>query len=609
MLKQLGLALAALQLATAAAAAEKKPIERAADLPRFSYRIEGKLEELVRDDARFRAFAAQVRRDDESVLAQYDIADKAFRRQLVSVLAQLDFLDGRYEAADARALELRSLEEKPADKLVSGMLMQAFVAARLEVGTLDSAEYRAAVGRRLAAELAKLPFPVVENEIKSAKSNAELLGESLVLGMVRNVLQPVVDNAGGTLSSELAPRLVTARYALVVGLPIRQTLVDTFTAYLAAHRSEKRDIWPARSVELPAGRSYAPVRVAVWDSGVDASLFEGRVVRERGKNACIAFDRFGNPAEGELAPIPPDLQDRLPELKARIKGLSDLRSDVDSPEASAVKKELSTLERQDFKKVIEELALAGNYVHGTHVAGIALAGNPYARLVIARIEFDHHLLPDPCPSRELAEKTAKANRAYVNFMKKERVRVANLSWGGSVQDDEHQLELCNVGRTPGERKEIAREYFEIGKRSLTDAIASAPGILFVTAAGNSNQDASFVEDVPAGIVLPNLLTVGAVDEAGDEAPFTSYGPTVKVHANGYQVESWFPGGDEVALSGTSMAAPQVANLAAKMLAVNPKLSPPQVIEIIVRTAEKTADGRRTLIDPAKAVAASARRAR
>ncbi len=105
-------------------------------------------------------------------------------------------------------------------------------------------------------------------------------------------------------------------------------------------------------------------------------------------------------------------------------------------------------------------------------------------------------------------------------------------------------------------------------------------------------------------MLPNLLTVGAVDKAGDEASFTSYGPTVKVHANGYQVESYLPGGDRVAFSGTSMASPQVANLAGKILAVNPALTPPQVIEIIVSTADKTADGRRTLVNPKKALEAA-----
>lgn len=114
--------------------------------------------------------------------------------------------------------------------------------------------------------------------------------------------------------------------------------------------------------------------------------------------------------------------------------------------------------------------------------------------------------------------------------------------------------------------------------------------------------------MPASIVLPNLLTVGAVDQAGDEASFTSYGPTVKVHANGYQVESTIPGGERIAESGTSMAAPQVTGLAAKMLAVNPKLQPAELIRIIVATADKTPDGRRVLINPKRAIAAAAPRA-
>jgi subtilisin family serine protease len=199
---------------------------------------------------------------------------------------------------------------------------------------------------------------------------------------------------------------------------------------------------------------------------------------------------------------------------------------------------------------------------------------------------------------------AANQQAYVDFFKQHHVRVVNMSWGGSVKGEEQQLELCNIGKTPDERKKIAREYFDIQKDALTKAFASAPGILFVTAAGNSNEDASFAEDIPADISAPNLITVGAVDKAGDEASFTSYGPTVVVDANGYQVDSVIPGGDRVAESGTSMASPQVANLAAKILAVNPKLRPPQVIAIIRDTADKTPDGRRHLINPKKAVAAA-----
>jgi len=40
-----------------------------------------------------------------------------------------------------------------------------------------------------------------------------------------------------------------------------------------------------------------------------------------------------------------------------------------------------------------------------------------------------------------------------------------------------------------------------------------------------------------------------------------------------------------------------------MLAVNPGLTPPDVIRIIRDTADKTADGRRILVNPKKAIAA------
>ena len=604
MLRKIVLALV-LAAATHAGGAQKQRIEKAADLPRFTYKVEGPLEKLVNDPAAFARFAAEVRRDDESVLARYDIADRAAHRQLLSVLAQIDFLEGRYDSAEQRVLEMRALEEKPASKLLSGLQLRAMIAARRKTGDTTSEAYRREVARFIDAELKAMPYAVVENDIKGAKSGNEMIGESLVLGNVRDRLQPVVTRAGGVLSSDLAPAVIGTRYTLVTRLPLKSVLVGSYAAYLAANTVEKADLWKARDVALPPGRAYTPVRIAVWDSGVDTSLFPGRTVTDgSGKPAFIAFDIKADPSAEPLAPLGGDVKEKLPRMKARTKGLSDMRSNIDSPEASEVKQMLSTLKREDYRPVIEELSQAGGYSHGTHVAGIAMEGNPYARLASARIEFGYKLLPDPCPSEELSRKGARNYMAYAEFFRRNGVRVVNMSWGGSVGDIENELELCGIGANPAERKAMARKYFEIDKQGLTAAIAAAPEVLFVTASGNSNNDASFAEFIPAGIVLPNLITVGAVDKAGDEAPFTSYGPTVKVHANGYQVESFLPGGDRVALSGTSMASPQVANLAAKMLAVNPSLKPARLIEIIVATAEKTADGRRTLIHPAKAVAAA-----
>jgi subtilisin family serine protease len=71
-----------------------------------------------------------------------------------------------------------------------------------------------------------------------------------------------------------------------------------------------------------------------------------------------------------------------------------------------------------------------------------------------------------------------------------------------------------------------------------------------------------------------------LNQAGDETSFTSYGSTVVVDADGYNVESYVPGGAKLRLSGTSMASPNVVNLAAKLFARNPALTSAQVIELI-----------------------------
>jgi hypothetical protein len=593
--------------ATGTAGVAKQRIEKAADLPRFSYAVKGRLEDMLRSREAFAPFSAALRRDTESLLERYDIADKGMQRDLITRLAVLDYLDGRYAQSLARLQQVQAMQDKPADKLMSGLRLRAAATAALQhaPGTPAHAQ---AVAEVLKAELVRMPFAVVANEVRELKSAAELAGEGLVLGRIREVLQPLADR-NGSLSSDVAPGLAGARLALTTTVPLKAVWLEAFNGYLNAHKVDKPDIWAARNFTLPAAGPYAEVAVAVWDSGVDTALFRmqlarpGRAAGPAATPLVIGFDQHGMPANTELAPLPEAVRAKLPLMTARTKGFSDLQSNIDSPESAEVKQWLSTLPAEQFKPAVEEINLIGNYEHGTHVAGITLEGNPHARLVVARIQFGHTLKPDPCPSKELAQRDARNAQATVDFFQRHGVRVVNMSWGGSVGDVEAELEKCGIGATPEARKAQARELFDIQKAALTQAMASAPEILFIAAAGNENQDASFAESTPADIVLPNLLTVGAVDRAGDEAGFTSYGPTVKLHANGYQVESYLPGGRRVALSGTSMAAPQAANLAAKLLAVKPQLTVQQLIQAMVGTAETTADGRRKLMHPAKALAA------
>jgi len=155
------------------------------------------------------------------------------------------------------------------------------------------------------------------------------------------------------------------------------------------------------------------------------------------------------------------------------------------------------------------------------------------------------------------------------------------------------------GRYPGVGRE--GDAAALDRAGLLQALQSAPDILFVAAAGNSHSDNGFNEDIPSSFELPNLITVGAVDQAGDATAFTSYGKTVRVYANGYQIESFIPGGTRLRLSGTSMAAPAAVNLAAKLLALSPNLNPREVVSLIVDGATPSGDGKRLIINPQRSL--------
>ncbi len=191
----------------------------------------------------------------------------------------------------------------------------------------------------------------------------------------------------------------------------------------------------------------------------------------------------------------------------------------------------------------------------------------------------------------------------MDYFKAHGVRAVNMSWGGSRQDIENALEQKGVGKDAAERAEMAREIFGIGRDALDKAIKSAPEILFIAAAGNSNNDSQFSEMIPSGLsAQPDHDRRGG---SGREATgFTTFGSNVSLYASGYQVESFVPGGAREKASGTSMAAPQVANLAGKLLAINPKLTAAELVKIITETADPMPGNNpgRFLINPKAAVA-------
>ena len=291
---------------------------------------------------------------------------------------------------------------------------------------------------------------------------------------------------------------------------------------------------------------------------------------------------------------------KYPEELNFTKGLLDLQAAVDSPEAAETRKRMSELTREGYKEFVENLGLYGNYTHGTHVAGIAADGNPAARIMSVRITFGHEIIPDAPTLAETIRGTREVE-PFMEYLRNANVRVVNMSWGGNQAGVEYALEANGIGDSPEHRAEIARVLFGLHYDALYEAMQANPDILFIPSAGNSDEDVDFNKVIPSSMDLPNVLVVGAVDQAGDETGFTSYGKNIRVHANGFEVPSYVPGGRIMNFSGTSMSSPNVTNLAAKLFALNPELTPAEVIQLIQDGIDVTEDGRRFLINPRKSV--------
>ncbi|MEV7683525.1 S8 family peptidase [Streptomyces sp. NPDC088341] len=104
-----------------------------------------------------------------------------------------------------------------------------------------------------------------------------------------------------------------------------------------------------------------------------------------------------------------------------------------------------------------------------------------------------------------------------------------------------------------------------------DAIA-ARGVLPVVAAGNESADACAVSPAGAG----QVVTVGATDKQDRETEFSNYGECVWTYAPGAAIVSAGLGGGAVAQSGTSMASPHVAGVAALYKEKHPDASPKDI---------------------------------
>lgn len=581
-------------------------ITRASELPPLSIPVRGNMEAFVRapDSAPARALSLMVRRHLDSVLRTYDIADPNLTRSLKGTLLQIAMLEERDDDALRLVDERRALSVKVGARLMTGLESRAMIAARRRHADLRSPEYARELGRVLLASLQALPFDSVQNELREAKAGLTFFSEPIIIGPVRRELQPIVDSLGA-ISLSAAREVIGAMFSLRYEIPVKPVLFAAYDTVLAGRtNAAKVDIWSAREANLAGVANLSPVTIGIWDSGLDTLLFSSQLKRDaRGQPVVMGFDQFIRPANSPMATLPAELLARQDDMNRIFKGLGDLDANLETAEAKLTRDRMATLSPDSVSVYEDWIAQWNGYTHGTAVTSVAIAQNPAARIVIGRMQFSHAAVPDPCPSRANAEREAAMLAKMVEFFRANAVRVVNMSWGRPESGFLGELERCAARLTQSERVAIARYAIDTLRRAMTGAMRASPQILFVAAAGNSGNNTEF-NDFALRIDLPNMLLVGAVDRAGDEASFTNTGPLIRLYANGYLVSTRVPGGGTEASSGTSFAAPGVVNTAAKMLAVQPSLRTDELLDILLRTAEVRGSRGLRVMHPANAVAAA-----
>ena len=278
-----------------------------------------------------------------------------------------------------------------------------------------------------------------------------------------------------------------------------------------------------------------------------------------------------------------------PDIKNSVVGGYDFNSDpLTSRDGDGIDADYS--DPGDWTGTADTWCLGGlptSSWHGTHVAGIATADTNNAA-GIASPASDAGLLP--------VRATGICGGSLADI-------ATAIVWASGypvsgAPDNTHPADVINVSL---EADQTCPATFQQAVN-----IATRMGATVVAAAGNGSLDAA---DTSPGS-CDNVLTVGAVNSAGDPTYYSNFGPAVDIWAPGGQfgydtaVMSTYNTGTTIpgeatyrALQGTSMAAPLVTGTIALLKQADPTLTPAQITTILTDTA--TPDG---ILDVAAALA-------
>ena len=200
--------------------------------------------------------------------------------------------------------------------------------------------------------------------------------------------------------------------------------------------------------------------------------------------------------------------------------------------------------------------------HGTHVAGtIAAEGNN--GIGVTGVSWEASIMPLKFlgPNGGSISGAVKA----IDYAVAKGAKISNNSWGCGGSGCYSKTLKAAIDR------------------------ADSAGHLFVAAAGNEGTDNDATPHYPSGYDSPNVIAVAATNDTDGLASFSNHGgSSVDLGAPGVGILSTLPGGKYGYYSGTSMATPHVAGVAALVKSQAPMADDGELKARILQYAEPKA---------------------
>jgi len=199
--------------------------------------------------------------------------------------------------------------------------------------------------------------------------------------------------------------------------------------------------------------------------------------------------------------------------------------------------------------------------HGTHLAGIIAASGNNGTGVVG-VNWSARIMPLKFMDSTGAGSSADAIAA-IEYAVANGAQVINASWGGGP---------------------FSRAMFNVL------SAANDAGVMFIAAAGNESNNNDNNPSYPADYNLPNVISVGATDDADTLAGFSNFGAnSVDLGAPGVSILSTVRNNGYASFNGTSMATPYVAGVAALVVADNPGIGIPALRATLLDNTDAVAD--------------------